>query len=242
MMWIPLRSVKMNGFMRGFHLRVRCPKWTPVSRSAFILMTAIVLNPPVRFTSAFLIPAWNRAWTRHAQASPKACVISPLSGTPLIGHDSPARPRISGGSTNSITCRFGPVKGLDEFGCIRSLVVPNAEYRRFWVCGALAPRPALRTPASRVGQASLSPLGFDALHETVDVDHCPPVFGLPDQLMRVPHQGFEDDRRGLDRYHLCPHPDGSTDRCRGEMADLDGHTDRRLPRRKPRLDHLLARS
>ena len=33
MMWMPLRSAKMNGFIFGFQRRVWCPKWTPASSS-----------------------------------------------------------------------------------------------------------------------------------------------------------------------------------------------------------------
>src|SRR5262245_35237705 len=34
MMWIPLRSAKMNWRILGFHRRVWCPKWTPAARRA----------------------------------------------------------------------------------------------------------------------------------------------------------------------------------------------------------------
>jgi hypothetical protein len=34
MMWIPLRSAKMNRRILGFQRRVWCPKWTPAARSA----------------------------------------------------------------------------------------------------------------------------------------------------------------------------------------------------------------
>ena len=33
MMWMPLRSAKMNGFIFGFQRRVWWPKWTPASSS-----------------------------------------------------------------------------------------------------------------------------------------------------------------------------------------------------------------
>src|SRR4030095_1969792 len=39
---MPLRSVKMYGFIRGSHLLVRCPKWTPLSSRAFIGITAMI--------------------------------------------------------------------------------------------------------------------------------------------------------------------------------------------------------
>ena len=36
MMWIPLRSAKMNGRILGFQRRVWWPKWTPASSSCRI--------------------------------------------------------------------------------------------------------------------------------------------------------------------------------------------------------------
>src|SRR5882672_1398484 len=47
---MPLRSMKMNFFILGFHLRVWCPKWTPASRSSFIPISAngsSGLQPPL---------------------------------------------------------------------------------------------------------------------------------------------------------------------------------------------------
>ena len=35
---MPLRSMKMNGFICGFQRRVWCPKWTPASSRSFIVM------------------------------------------------------------------------------------------------------------------------------------------------------------------------------------------------------------
>ena len=40
MMWIPLRSMKMKRFIFGFHRRAWCPKWTPDSKSCFMVTTA----------------------------------------------------------------------------------------------------------------------------------------------------------------------------------------------------------
>src|SRR5450759_1123446 len=42
---MPLRSVKMYGFIFGFQRRVWCPKWTPASRSAFIETTDMTRPP-----------------------------------------------------------------------------------------------------------------------------------------------------------------------------------------------------
>src|SRR5215208_3960108 len=50
----------MYGFIRGSHLFVRCPKWTPLSSRAFIGITAIfspnVYRSPARGARA---PEWN---------------------------------------------------------------------------------------------------------------------------------------------------------------------------------------
>ncbi len=42
MMWIPLRSAKMNGRILGFQRRVWWPKWTPASSSCRIEMDGTV--------------------------------------------------------------------------------------------------------------------------------------------------------------------------------------------------------
>ena len=44
MMWMPLRCPKMYFFILGFHLRVRCPKWTPASSSSFMVTVANVAS------------------------------------------------------------------------------------------------------------------------------------------------------------------------------------------------------
>src|SRR5438105_801041 len=44
MMWIPLRSMKMKRFIFGFHRRAWCPKWTPDSKSCFIVTTATAFS------------------------------------------------------------------------------------------------------------------------------------------------------------------------------------------------------
>ena len=41
---MPLRSVKMKRFIFGFHRRVWCPKWTPLSRSWRIVTTAMAVH------------------------------------------------------------------------------------------------------------------------------------------------------------------------------------------------------
>jgi hypothetical protein len=52
MMWIPLRSAKMNGFILGFQRRVWWPKWMPASRRARIetdgMNNLLRLLPPQR--------------------------------------------------------------------------------------------------------------------------------------------------------------------------------------------------
>ncbi len=43
MMWMPLRSMKMYGAIFGFHLRLRCPKWTPASSNSVKVVLGIML-------------------------------------------------------------------------------------------------------------------------------------------------------------------------------------------------------
>ncbi len=54
MIWMPLRSVKIYGFIWGFHLCVRWPKWTPLSNRDFMETTDIFspcVIPPQSFGS-----------------------------------------------------------------------------------------------------------------------------------------------------------------------------------------------
>src|ERR1700736_2336660 len=46
MMWILLRSPKMNGAILGFQKRVWCPKWTPAS--SICRIDTLVINTPGR--------------------------------------------------------------------------------------------------------------------------------------------------------------------------------------------------
>ena len=48
MMWMPLRSAKMYGFILGFQRRVWWPKWTPASSSWRIETDGMGRGPPVR--------------------------------------------------------------------------------------------------------------------------------------------------------------------------------------------------
>src|SRR6478609_9263682 len=43
MMWMPLRSVRMKRLTFGFHRRVWCPKWTPLSSSWRMVTTAMAV-------------------------------------------------------------------------------------------------------------------------------------------------------------------------------------------------------
>src|SRR3954462_6353454 len=55
---MPLRSVKMNRFIFGFHRRVWCPKWTPLSSSCFMVTTAIA---GINLFSVVRAPRWFAA-------------------------------------------------------------------------------------------------------------------------------------------------------------------------------------
>src|SRR5687767_15991991 len=66
----------MYGFMRGSHLLVRCPKWTPLSSSAFIEITAIgknLLAFGLRSPHPRQRPRSFDPW--HALEGPRACEI-----------------------------------------------------------------------------------------------------------------------------------------------------------------------
>src|SRR5690606_32266060 len=86
MMWMPLRSVKMYGFIFGFHRLAWCPKWTPASSSArsvacgerpWVLVTACCTRSSdrmvlcVRAAHPKLGP--EATCSRHTLLSPGAC-------------------------------------------------------------------------------------------------------------------------------------------------------------------------
>src|SRR3954451_6904727 len=82
---MPLRSVKMNRFIFGFHRRVWCPKWTPLSSSCFMLTTAMPCSPSVlRAAWAALLgcrgPRWGPPW-RPQHHSPGGGPKGALAGT-----------------------------------------------------------------------------------------------------------------------------------------------------------------
>src|SRR5512146_857527 len=72
MIWMPLRSVKMNVRILGCQRRVRCPKWTPASNRAFIEITDTF--PPF----PFFLPRCDFGWDPEIRARPavtQACRI-----------------------------------------------------------------------------------------------------------------------------------------------------------------------
>src|SRR3990172_92434 len=110
MIWMLLRSVKMKGFMRGFHLRVRCPKWTPVSNSAFMLMTAI--DRPSSIGCFGRLPPSRSQDLRRAESLPpgreRSAVYHALMGPSKRG--SAGNPGAAAGPGNG---RASAVGGLD---------------------------------------------------------------------------------------------------------------------------------
>src|SRR3712207_7812850 len=68
---MPLRSVKMKRFILGFHRRVWCPKWTPLSRSWRVVTTAKASVLPCRHTrmSAYGCSATNPSTPPDAGAA-----------------------------------------------------------------------------------------------------------------------------------------------------------------------------
>src|SRR4249919_476226 len=76
MMWIPLRSAKMYGFILGFQRRVWCPKWTPASSSWRIETDGMGRGPPVRLDLRELSGPADRAASaadRHHHGERLAC-------------------------------------------------------------------------------------------------------------------------------------------------------------------------
>src|SRR5574341_2326144 len=74
----------MYGFMRGSHLLVRCPKWTPLSSRAFIEITAIgkhLLAFGLRPHPPHQRPRSFDPW--HALEGPRACEIGIYVAYPL---------------------------------------------------------------------------------------------------------------------------------------------------------------
>src|ERR1700737_1880179 len=68
MMWILLRSPKMNGAILGFQKRVWCPKWTPAS--SICRIDTLVINTPGRVEPP-RIPIGNpssSSWNRQFRA------------------------------------------------------------------------------------------------------------------------------------------------------------------------------
>src|SRR5712664_799083 len=84
MMWIPFRSMKMKRFIFGFHRRAWCPKWTPDSRSCFMVTTAnaVSLVPPLHGTASGPGRADRRDLVKRAKyrafpPDPRASVTRP---------------------------------------------------------------------------------------------------------------------------------------------------------------------
>jgi len=77
MMWIPLRSAKMNGFIFGFQRRVWWPKWTPAS-SSWRMETDGTGATSCRFSSSADLVAggrWALALPAPSRSERSACVL-----------------------------------------------------------------------------------------------------------------------------------------------------------------------
>ncbi len=85
MIWMLLRSVKIYGFIAGCHLWVRCPKCTPLSRSAFMEMI-VIQNSPLRLSSASFIPDRHRFPARPVWSG-SVCDMRPDFGTRVKMHN-----------------------------------------------------------------------------------------------------------------------------------------------------------
>src|SRR4051794_33475250 len=67
---MPLRSVKMKRFIFGFHRRVWCPKWTPLSSSLRMVTTATLATTPLAVVAGG--PGRAAAWRPVAGRVPGA--------------------------------------------------------------------------------------------------------------------------------------------------------------------------
>src|SRR5215207_5555362 len=83
MMWMPLRSVRMKRLTFGFHRRVWCPKWTPLSSSWRMVTTAMAVLLFSTLGSAACGCVFRRT------DGPASLVPGTL---PLPGRDRPSRP------------------------------------------------------------------------------------------------------------------------------------------------------
>src|SRR5829696_5450207 len=112
MMWMPLRSVRMKRLTFGFHRRVWCPKWTPLSSSWRMVTTAMAVLLFSTLGSAACGCVFRRT-DRPASLVPGAL--------PLTGRDRPSRP-VGVHAARSRT--FGPLRAvgtrihLDERGVL----------------------------------------------------------------------------------------------------------------------------
>src|ERR1700733_5878379 len=113
---MPLRSVKMYRFIFGFQRRVWWPKWTPLSRSCFIVTTVLMAAvPSFRARGTWLpwlvppflaLPAMTAAvavrgsvvpgarwWSDHANAADRDDLAGPgcCQGLPVWSPDRVAR-------------------------------------------------------------------------------------------------------------------------------------------------------
>ena len=70
MMWIPLRSAKMNGRILGFQRRVWWPKWTPASSSCRIETDGTVSDLLFGCSSADLVAGDRRRLVRLVRHRP----------------------------------------------------------------------------------------------------------------------------------------------------------------------------
>src|SRR5512139_2207518 len=75
MMWIRLRSPKMNGAIFGFQKRVWCPKWTPASSICRMDMLAMVKVSLWGWASTYPMrqPARPLGRGRHPAACDDTC-------------------------------------------------------------------------------------------------------------------------------------------------------------------------
>src|SRR3954454_23731668 len=154
---MPLRSVKMNRFIFGFHRRVWCPKWTPLSSSCFMVTTAMAeAHSFARRVAATRVLRQGRLSLAPDALRGRAQAV----GT--VGTERPPAD-VTRRSQAGRACEFDP-----EFGpCLRVYVPERGLVERAWSTGRRAPARHPQIPAGpwpALGERSHARLVRHRLH------------------------------------------------------------------------------
>ena len=119
-MWMPLRSVRMKRLTFGFHRRVWCPKWTPLSSSWRMVTTAMAVLLFWRLRASFgcsrLTESAGEPGARHTPA--RSCFRCET-----LGVDAALRPSKGWGADHEGRRALGTRSHPDERGARPSVSV-----------------------------------------------------------------------------------------------------------------------